>query len=174
MRSIQSSKLIAPTGSVVVVKPSSSSSSSTNAPPSPWHSPIPYLFGGLATIMGLIAFALLMLACSYWTLITTPSQDPNLLDNNNKHTDDPQNKEPIKPYEEKILVIMAGDDKPTFLATPLRPNSSSSSSSSFPHPLGDNFHKHLGNSQDSDKSHKEIMDNHAVLENGNSQHQQHI
>ncbi|KAF5787554.1 putative protein glutamine dumper [Helianthus annuus] len=33
-----------------------------------WHSPVPYLFGGLALILGLIAFALLILACSYWKL----------------------------------------------------------------------------------------------------------
>lgn len=31
---------------------------------SAWHSPVPYLFGGLAAMLGLIAFALLILACS--------------------------------------------------------------------------------------------------------------
>lgn len=35
---------------------------------SPWHSPVPYLFGGLAAMLGLIALALLILACSYWKL----------------------------------------------------------------------------------------------------------
>ncbi|KAG0468619.1 hypothetical protein HPP92_017947 [Vanilla planifolia] len=35
---------------------------------SAWHSPVPYLFGGLAAMLGLIAFALLILACSYWKL----------------------------------------------------------------------------------------------------------
>ncbi|KAJ1382513.1 protein GLUTAMINE DUMPER 2-like [Sesbania bispinosa] len=35
---------------------------------SSWHSPVPYLFGGLAAMLGLIAFALLILACSYWKL----------------------------------------------------------------------------------------------------------
>ncbi|KAL6567841.1 hypothetical protein OROGR_001509 [Orobanche gracilis] len=35
---------------------------------SQWHSPVPYLFGGLAAMLGLIAFALLILACSYWKL----------------------------------------------------------------------------------------------------------
>uniref|UniRef100_J3MGF3 Uncharacterized protein n=1 Tax=Oryza brachyantha TaxID=4533 RepID=J3MGF3_ORYBR len=38
------------------------------APHSPWQSPVPYLFGGLAAMLGLIAFALLILACSYWKL----------------------------------------------------------------------------------------------------------
>ncbi|KAI5393627.1 protein GLUTAMINE DUMPER 5 [Lathyrus oleraceus] len=77
-----------------------------------WHTPIPYLFGGLAAIMGLIALALLALTCSY---CRNNSQDDDDLDNKES---DPQTKEPIKVYEEKILVIMAGNKKPTFLATP--------------------------------------------------------
>ncbi|PPS09329.1 hypothetical protein GOBAR_AA11312 [Gossypium barbadense] len=43
-------------------------------PRSPWHSPVPYLFGGLAAMLGLIAFALLILACSYWRLSGRNSQ----------------------------------------------------------------------------------------------------
>ncbi|CAL5206257.1 unnamed protein product [Lathyrus oleraceus] len=77
-----------------------------------WHTPIPYLFGGLAAIMGLIALALLALTCSY---CSNNSQDDDDLDNKES---DPQTKEPIKVYEEKILVIMAGNEKPTLLATP--------------------------------------------------------
>ncbi|OIW18658.1 hypothetical protein TanjilG_13410 [Lupinus angustifolius] len=107
---------------------------SSHQPQSPWHSPVPYLFGGLAAMMGLIAFALLILACSYWKLSTyledsghgerdLEAGDPKNDDNNNK---------PQKPYEEKILVIMAGQHKPTFLATHV-----SSSTSRFSS-LGDN------------------------------------
>lgn len=77
-----------------------------------WHTPIPYLFGGLAVIMGLIALALLALTCSY---CRNNSQDDDDLDNKESES---QTKEPIKVYEEKILVIMAGNEKPTFLATP--------------------------------------------------------
>ncbi|VAI80657.1 unnamed protein product [Triticum turgidum subsp. durum] len=40
----------------------------TAAPHSTWQSPVPYLFGGLAAMLGLIALALLILACSYWKL----------------------------------------------------------------------------------------------------------
>ncbi|KAL0453572.1 UNVERIFIED_CONTAM: protein GLUTAMINE DUMPER 3 [Sesamum latifolium] len=47
---------------------SSAATPPTAAPRSPWHSPVPYLFGGLAAMLGLIAFALLILACSYWKL----------------------------------------------------------------------------------------------------------
>nr|AFK34821.1 unknown [Lotus japonicus] len=104
--------------------------SSQIPPHSPWHSPVPYLFGGLAAMLGLIAFALLILACSYWKL-------SGYLENSNESERDleagegksDQDQKPQKPYEEKILVIMAGQEKPTFLATPSMTSSSTSSSS---------------------------------------------
>ncbi|KAI4344372.1 hypothetical protein L6164_011606 [Bauhinia variegata] len=101
-------------------------------PHSPWHSPVPYLFGGLAAMLGLIAFALLILACSYWRL-------SGYLEGNGERERDleagegkgvEETHKPASAYEEKILVIMAGQEKPTFLATPM----SSSKSTSF----GDN------------------------------------
>ncbi|XP_010259755.1 PREDICTED: protein GLUTAMINE DUMPER 5 [Nelumbo nucifera] len=87
---------------------------------SPWHSPVPYLFGGLAAMLGLIAFALLILACSYWKL-------SGQMEGGEGSERDPENGndkagEAMKiptAFEEKILVIMAGDEKPTFLATPI-------------------------------------------------------
>ncbi|EMS55522.1 hypothetical protein TRIUR3_12089 [Triticum urartu] len=45
------------------------------APHSPWQSPVPYLFGGLAAMLGLIALALLILACSYWKLSGLDNHD---------------------------------------------------------------------------------------------------
>ncbi|KAG2242767.1 hypothetical protein Bca52824_095388 [Brassica carinata] len=61
-------------------------------------------------MLGLIAFALLLLACSYWSLSRrTDSEKPT-------ETDE---KVTAKVFEEKILVIMAGHNKPTFLATPV-------------------------------------------------------
>ena len=53
------------------IAPTATTSSLTTSPSqhsSTWHSPVPYLFGGLAAMLGLIAFALLILACSYWKL----------------------------------------------------------------------------------------------------------
>jgi hypothetical protein len=96
---------------------------------SSWHSPIPYLFGGLAAMLGLIAFALLILACSYWRL-SGQLQDDEENNNNNRNIENEKESEnskneSIKVYEEKILVIMAGDQNPTFLATPVFPKSSS-------------------------------------------------
>ncbi|KAK4746582.1 hypothetical protein SAY87_025619 [Trapa incisa] len=95
-------------------------------PHSQWHSPVPYLFGGLAAMLGLIAFALLVLACSYWKL-------SGYLDGGQQEDGGSAGGDDIeagtgggKPvFEEKILVIMAGEEKPTFLATPVSCQSSS-------------------------------------------------
>ncbi|GMJ15820.1 hypothetical protein HRI_005251200 [Hibiscus trionum] len=78
---------------------------------SPWHSPVPYLFGGLAAMLALIAFSLLLLACSYCRLSAR-------FDNNNGGGAG-ESGENEGVCEEKILVIMAGEVNPTFLATPV-------------------------------------------------------
>ncbi|CAL8990795.1 unnamed protein product [Prunus brigantina] len=98
---------------------------------SPWHSPVPYLFGGLAAMLGLIAFALLILACSYWKLSgylesgeNGAGSEPDLEAGEGGKGDETAQKAPPV-FEEKILVIMAGDAKPTFLATPMSSRSSS-------------------------------------------------
>uniref|UniRef100_A0A0E0EM44 Uncharacterized protein n=1 Tax=Oryza meridionalis TaxID=40149 RepID=A0A0E0EM44_9ORYZ len=94
---------------------------------SAWHSPVPYLFGGLAAMLGLIAFALLILACSYWKL-------SGYLEGGAGNDDGGASADGAKPaaselpppiWEEKILVIMAGDVKPTYLATPMSSRASS-------------------------------------------------
>ncbi|XP_058728723.1 protein GLUTAMINE DUMPER 3 [Vicia villosa] len=109
---------------------------SSQTPHSPWHSPVPYLFGGLAAMLGLIAFALLILACSYWKLSGylegngESERDLEAGDGANETDQKPQ-----KVYEEKILVIMAGQEKPTFLATPSMSSSTGTSRSSS---FGDN------------------------------------
>ncbi|KAJ9184129.1 hypothetical protein P3X46_007900 [Hevea brasiliensis] len=94
---------------------------------SPWHSPVPYLFGGLAAMLGLIAFALLILACSYWRLAGRlddgEAADQRDLESGNEKEDDAGKSGKI--FEEKILVIMAGDQKPTYLATPVSSRASS-------------------------------------------------
>ncbi|CAH8328332.1 unnamed protein product [Eruca vesicaria subsp. sativa] len=100
-----------------------SPSSSVNhgvAPQSPWHSPVPYLFGGLAAMLGLIAFALLILACSYWRLSSSSEQDSG---RNGEEVDEEKeirsgDKAANGAYEEKFLVIMAGENMPRFIATP--------------------------------------------------------
>ncbi|CAH8272160.1 unnamed protein product [Arabidopsis lyrata] len=78
---------------------------------SPWHTPVPYLFGGLAAMLGLIAFALLLLACSYLKLSRGTEDEEKQTESGEKVV--------AKVFEEKILVIMAGQNNPTFLATPV-------------------------------------------------------
>ncbi|MCD7446416.1 hypothetical protein HAX54_006025 [Datura stramonium] len=100
---------------------------------SPWHSPVPYLFGGLAAMLGLIAFALLILACSYWKLSGHLRENGDN-DHNHDSEEDPESGAGEKPaagilkemplFEEKIVVIMAGDLRPSFLATPVSSKSS--------------------------------------------------
>ncbi|KAF5749454.1 protein GLUTAMINE DUMPER 3 [Tripterygium wilfordii] len=91
---------------------------------SPWSSPVPYLFGGLAAMLGLIAFALLVLACSYWKLSGyleggegSGGGELDLEAGEGGKGDDVQNLPAV--MEEKILVIMAGQVQPTYLATPV-------------------------------------------------------
>ncbi|CAM8914415.1 hypothetical protein QQ045_032222 [Rhodiola kirilowii] len=103
-----------------------SSPSPSYTPRSPWHSPVPYLFGGLAAMLGLIAFALLVLACSYWKL------SGYLEAGENGGEDQGENGLEIvkvessgKVFEEKFLVIMAGEMKPTHLATQVTSRTSS-------------------------------------------------
>lgn len=72
-------------------------------------------------MLGLIAFALLILACSYWKLSSR-------LENGNESPESDLEagditagnvKEAQLVMEEKYLVIMAGQEKPTYLATPM-------------------------------------------------------
>nr|XP_043622746.1 protein GLUTAMINE DUMPER 5-like [Erigeron canadensis] len=105
---LQSPSLMAPTSPVIVHQ-------------SPWHSPVPYLFGGLAAVLSLIAFALVVLACSY----SKHSRDH---DNDAEGEQDLEaggfkpnyiEKDLSRVFEENYLVIMAGQANPTFLATPV-------------------------------------------------------
>ncbi|XP_031094379.1 protein GLUTAMINE DUMPER 3-like [Ipomoea triloba] len=81
-----------------------------------WNSPVPYLFGGLAIMLGLIALALMILACCY--------KKPAGENQDNNDDTDRQEKPPpahviMKPeMEPKFVVIMPGDHNPTCLAKP--------------------------------------------------------
>ncbi|KAK7364973.1 hypothetical protein VNO80_13723 [Phaseolus coccineus] len=79
--------------------PSSSFKNSTSA--------IPYLFGGLAFMLALVALALLILACSYSK--TSSSNDGERAERMGLEVDS----------EPKIVVIMAGESNPTYMAKPL-------------------------------------------------------
>lgn len=108
---------------------------------SSWHSPVPYLFGGLAAMLGLVAFALLILACSYWRLSghfdtrnnTNSSQSQQDLEAGaeKEGEDHEEDEKKEKVLEEKIVVIVAGRENTMYLAKPiLSPSGSNCSTSS--------------------------------------------
>ncbi|KAJ9147443.1 hypothetical protein P3X46_029614 [Hevea brasiliensis] len=73
-----------------------------------WNSPMPYLFGGLALLLGIITVALIILACSYRQSVSNSATQV-------------REETPVKQVdssEPKIVVIMAGDENPTYLAKP--------------------------------------------------------
>jgi hypothetical protein len=145
---------------------------SSQVPHSPWHSPVPYLFGGLAAMLGLIAFALLILACSYWKLsgyLEGNGESERDLEAGERNNDTDQ--KPQKPYEEKILVIMAGQDKPTFLATPSM--SSSSTSTSRSSSFGDNTSTCTCD-HDKDQKSMENMNDESSVKQGSGGGENHV
>jgi hypothetical protein len=77
-------------------------------------SPTPYFFGGLALMLAIITFALIILACS----CQENSLSTNAGRNEEKAT---KNVEMVVDLEPKIVVIMAGDTNPTYLAKPVSP-----------------------------------------------------
>ncbi|KAL3526659.1 hypothetical protein ACH5RR_011315 [Cinchona calisaya] len=92
---------------------------STSTTVNRWNnSPLPYLFGGLAVMLGLIAVALITLACSYRKY---PGFQPSSETEND--IDDQEDKPPraALEMEPRIVVIMAGDQNPTYLAKPTTP-----------------------------------------------------
>ncbi|CAJ1836358.1 unnamed protein product [Sphenostylis stenocarpa] len=76
-------------------------------------SPIPYLFGGLALMLAVIAVALLMIACSY--------RKNYYVSNSASDEEKPPKmvEEEVDVSEPKIVVIMAGESNPTYLAKPV-------------------------------------------------------
>lgn len=83
-----------------------------------WNSPIPYLFGGLAVMLGLITLALLILACSCCGGESSREGD----ESNRGRRDQKPAAAPATAMqlemEPKFVVIMAGDHNPTCLAKP--------------------------------------------------------
>ncbi|KAK9924796.1 hypothetical protein M0R45_033147 [Rubus argutus] len=80
----------------------------------PWKSPLPYLFGSLAVIFLLISVALIILICSYRKRSSGSSSDRD-----EEKPPKPNTNSTVFDDEPKIVVIMAGEDKPTHLATPV-------------------------------------------------------
>ncbi|KAL5208652.1 hypothetical protein ABZP36_033087 [Zizania latifolia] len=101
----------------------SSSVVSSSVPRSPWQSPVPYLFGGLAAMLGLIALSLLALACSYWQLAGSSDGGGGGQAGEESRADGEKDSAAggagaAGAWRGHVVVIMAGDEQPTFLATP--------------------------------------------------------
>ncbi|KAK9683045.1 hypothetical protein RND81_10G114300 [Saponaria officinalis] len=79
-----------------------------------WNTPVPYLFGGLGIMFCLIAIAFIILACSF----SKSSSSSNISGNN--IDEEASGKSSFEcDNEPKIVVIMAGDHNPTYLAKPI-------------------------------------------------------
>ncbi|XP_058752403.1 protein GLUTAMINE DUMPER 5-like [Vicia villosa] len=74
-------------------------------------SPVPYLFGGIAFMLAIATFALVILACS--------SQENSSNTPSTNEEKSMKNVEMVVDLEPKIVVIMAGDSNPTYLAKPV-------------------------------------------------------
>ncbi|KAF3443966.1 hypothetical protein FNV43_RR13656 [Rhamnella rubrinervis] len=85
-----------------------------------WNTPIPYLFGGLALMMGFIAVALTILACSYRQSYSNPASNAS---GHHRRQQNPAGKQVddvgVDDSEPKIVVILAGQANPTHLANPI-------------------------------------------------------
>ncbi|KAG5227090.1 hypothetical protein OIU78_026310 [Salix suchowensis] len=85
-----------------------------------WHSPTPYLFGSLGLLMAIMAVALISLACFYCRNHSGNSSSDH-------DGDDEEEEKPaslltsmtVLYADPNFAVIMAGEDSPTYLATPL-------------------------------------------------------
>ncbi|CAI0394070.1 unnamed protein product [Linum tenue] len=139
---------------------------------SPWHSPVPYLFGGLAAMLGLIAFALLILACSYWKLSGYLENDGERDleagegEGNGKEGGEGGEKK-AKEFDEKFLVIMAGQVKPTYLATQVSSRSLSFGDGEKPCLCGEKDGKLEGGKQGSDE--EQSRDNRGISREGSGE-----
>lgn len=135
------------------------------APRSPWHSPVPYLFGGLAAMLGLIAFALLILACSYWRLsgyLEGGNNNEQDLEAGESINGDESEKQKQKLAPPQFLVIMPGQEKPTCLATPMTSSRASSFGSCSTHDGTDKSVSSDGEENEDRKKQDENSTTHTV------------
>lgn len=92
-----------------------------------WNSPLPYLFGGLALILGVISISLLILVCSY--LFKKKHSSASFIDIEKQVSiNDVVGVNDVP----KVVVIMAGDNKPTYIAMPINVVVSAANDSTTP------------------------------------------
>lgn len=115
----------------------------TSSHGSPWSSPEPYLSDVFAGILGITAIARLLFLCSCLERFTLSDFIESRRRRSGMHNMSKTTQEPVKipqPLEKKVVVIMAGEENPSYIATPASINSSS---------LGGNkIEQHKGNPDD--------------------------
>jgi len=79
-------------------------------------SPVPYLFGGVGAMLVLIGFAMVILAWSYFKDCTTVNAEDEDSEKNERTGDMAEVSD--EKDEIRVIVIMAGNEKPTFIAKP--------------------------------------------------------
>ncbi|CAH2056560.1 unnamed protein product [Thlaspi arvense] len=102
------------------MRPPSTAAATAATPPAAaagvqrWNSPIAYLLGSLGLMLGVVALALVILVCTF-KRSRNSSIDTDKM---------PARPVPVMPLEmePRIVVIMAGDENPTYLAKPVSPN----------------------------------------------------
>lgn len=95
----------------------SNSSSSNVTDSASWRSPDPYLFVGLTTLVLSVSVIFLILAFFYWKLCDD-SQDLISDDEASGEGRGQSQEIQLEDTESKVMVIMAGDEKPTYLGKP--------------------------------------------------------
>ncbi|KAM0039773.1 putative protein glutamine dumper [Helianthus debilis subsp. tardiflorus] len=88
-----------------------------------WSSPIPYMFVGLASMITLIAFALIILVCTFKKPSSSSSSDSseNSTGDRDKSSVPEFHVELPVEMEQKLVIVMPGDINPTYLAKPAPP-----------------------------------------------------
>ncbi|GLJ43161.1 hypothetical protein SUGI_0896050 [Cryptomeria japonica] len=100
------------------------STNSVNAlPNSLWHSPVPYLLGGVCVIVLLLAVAFILLLLSSLKIAHNgPSGNEGAhminIEDGEKNAETKLSGCDQKTVE-SVIVVMAGDEEPSFLATPI-------------------------------------------------------
>lgn len=76
-----------------------------------WKTPAPYILGAAGSVIALIVFAFFLLVCSCWRDSVGHSEENNVMARNGAESN-------IECGEmnETVVVIMAGEEKPTFIA----------------------------------------------------------
>ncbi|KAJ0694583.1 putative protein glutamine dumper [Helianthus annuus] len=87
-----------------------------------WSSPIPYLFVGLALMLTLIAFALIILVCTFKKPYSSSrdSSENGTGDRDKSSVPEFHVELPVE-MEQKLVIVMPGDINPTYLAKPAPP-----------------------------------------------------